>query len=279
MQSTRKSPIPRVLRMAHNVLLGYMARAGLVMTAIPMTVDSIDAVPEAQRGLYKEANGKFVLDVDGYEDPVGLKSALQAERQNAKTATQQAAAWKALGKTPEEIQALVDAQAAAEADKLGKSGEWDKLKTQMADQHRTELGKKDERIGALTKSLERRLIDADATAAIAAAKGVPLLLLPHVRASVKVIEENGDFKVQVVDAAGNPRVNGKGEFLSIADLVGEMRQSETFGRAFEASGTTGGGASGGGGGGGSKVIKQAAFDALPSKQRAAKMAEGYSVVE
>ena len=127
--------------------------------------------------------------------------------------------------------------------------------------------------------LERRLIDADATAAIAAAKGVPALLLPHVRASVKVIEEDGDFKVQVVDAQGNPRVNGKGEFLSIADLVGEMRQSDVYGRAFEPTGTTGGGATGGSGGGGAKVIKQAAFDALPPKQRAAKMAEGYSVVE
>ena len=247
--------------------------------ALPFTVDSIDTIPEAQRSLYKELNGKFTLDVEGYEDPIGLKSALQAERQNAKTATQQAAAWKALGKTPEEIQSLVEAQAQAERDKLTKGGEWDKLKQQMADQHKTELVQKDARIGSLTKSLEARLIDADATAAIAASKGVPALLLPHVRAAVKVIEDNGEFKVQVVDPAGNPRVNGKGEFLSIADLVGEMRQSEVFGRAFEATGITGGGAPGGGGGGGAKVIKQAAFAALPPKQRAAKMAEGYSVVE
>ena len=245
---------------------------------LPFAVDSIDTVPEAQRSLYKESNGKFVLDVDGYEDPAGLKSALQKEREAAKTAAKQVQAWSALGKSPEEIQALVEAHAQAEAEKLGKSGEWDKLKQQMADQHKAELSKKDERIGTLTKSLERRLIDADATAAIAAAKGIPALLLPHVRASVKVIEEDGDFKVQVVDAQGNPRVNAKGEFLSIADLVGEMRQSDVYGRAFEPTGTTGGGASGGGGGG-AKVIKQAAFDALPPKQRAAKMAEGYTVVE
>lgn len=279
MKVATKSATRGMLRIAHSHLVSYMARAGLLMTAIPMTVDAIDAIPEAQRSLYKESNGKFVLDVDGYEDPVGLKTALQAERLNAKTASQQAAAWKALGKTPEEIKALVDAAAQAEADKLGKSGEWDKLKQQMADQHRTELGKKDERISTLTKSLERRLIDADATAAIAAAKGVPALLLPHVRASVKVIEDGGDFKVQVVDAAGNPRVNGKGEFLSIADLVGEMRQSEVFGRAFEPSGTSGSGASGGSGGSGSKTMKQAAFDALTPKARAKAMADGYVITE
>lgn len=245
---------------------------------LPFTVDAIDTVPEAQRSLYKEANGKFVLDVEGYEEPTGLKTALQSERTARSNAEKQARAWAALGKTPEEIQALVEAAAQAEQDKLGKSGEWDKLKQQMADQHKTELGKKDERISTLTKSLERRLIDADATAAIAAAKGVPALLLPHVRASVKVIEDGGDFKVQVVDASGNPRVNGKGEFLSIADLVGEMRQSEVFGRAFEASGTTGGGASGGGSGGNGKTMKQDALDKLKPAERAKFFAGGGIVV-
>ncbi|RZL39236.1 MAG: hypothetical protein EOP35_04155 [Rubrivivax sp.] len=259
--------------------LTHIARAGLLHGGLAFTVDSLDGIAEAQRPLYKESNGKFVLDVDGYEDPVGLKSALQAERNNAKTATQQVAAWKALGKTPEEIQALVESAAQAERDKLTKGGEWDKLKLQMTEQHTVELGKKDERIKTLTTSLERRLIDADATAAIAAAKGVPALLLPHVRASVRVIEDGGDFKVQVVDAAGNPRVNGKGEFLSIADLVGEMRQSDVYGRAFEPTGTTGGGSQQGGGGGGSKTIKQAAFDALGPKDRAKKMAEGYVVTD
>lgn len=236
--------------------------------ALEFTVDSIDTIPEAQRSLYKQAGEKYVLDVSGYEDPVGLKSALTKEREAAKTATRQAAQWASLGKTPEEITALVEAQAQAERDKLTKGGEWDKLKAQMADQQKAELGKKDERIGALTKSLERRLVDADATAAIAAAKGVPALLLPHVRAQVKVIEDGGEFRAQVVDAQGNPRVNGKGEFLSIADLVAEMREDAIFGRAFEPSGTAGSGTQGGSGGnrqpakgdlGGSKTDRVAAL--------------------
>lgn len=262
----------------HYSLLRYMNRTGMLLTAIPMTADTLDAIPEAQRSLYKEVNGKFTLDVDGYEDPVGLKSALTKEREAAKAATRQAQAWQALGKTPEEIAALVEAQAQAERDKLTKGGEWDKLKAQMSDQHKQELSKKDERITTLTKSLEGRLIDADATAAIAAAKGVPALLLPHVRAAVRVVEDGGDFKVQVVDATGNPRVNGKGEFLSIADLVDEMRQSEVFGRAFEAKSTTGSGAFNSSGGN-SKVIKKAAFDALRPADRAKAMAAGMTVID
>ena len=62
------------------------------------------------------------------------------------------------------------------------------------------------------------------------------------KAKVKVIEEGGDYAVRVVDPSGNPRVNAQGEFLSIADLVSEMRQSDTFAPCFKAPSTTGGGA-------------------------------------
>ena len=89
---------------------------------LPFSTDTIDSIPEAQRGLYKEVNGKFTLDVEGYEDPVGLKSALAKERDAAKSATRQAQAWQALGKTPEEITQLLEAQAQAERDKLTSEG-------------------------------------------------------------------------------------------------------------------------------------------------------------
>lgn len=112
----------------------------------------------------------------------------------------------------------------------------------MLEKHNKDLESKDGRIKALSGVVERHLVDAQATAAIAEAKGVPALLLPHVKASTRVIEEDGDFAVRVVDAQGNPRVNGKGEYLSIADLVREMRESEVYGRAFDAPGGSGSGA-------------------------------------
>ncbi len=209
--------------------------------ALKFVVDSLDSIEETVRPLYKQDGDKFRLDLDGYEPPDGLKSALEKERKAAKEAAKQASQWASLGKTPEEIQALLEAQQRAEEEKATKGGEFEKLKQQMLEKHNSDLAKKDERITTLTKSLERRLVDADATAAIAAQKGVPALLLPHVRAAVKVVEEDGEFKALVVDSQGNPRVNGKGEFLSIADLVSEMRQSDIYGRAFEASGASGGG--------------------------------------
>ncbi|MER8075397.1 hypothetical protein [Acinetobacter pittii] len=57
--------------------------------SLPFIVDSLDAIKEEHRALYVEENGKFRLDLEGYEDPKGLKSALQSEREAARTANRQ----------------------------------------------------------------------------------------------------------------------------------------------------------------------------------------------
>lgn len=56
---------------------------------LPFIVDSLDAVKEEHKALYVEVDGKFRLDLQGYEDPKGLKSALQSERDAAKIAKQE----------------------------------------------------------------------------------------------------------------------------------------------------------------------------------------------
>ena len=231
--------------------------------ALKMTVDSLTEVSEAQRSLYSEKDGKFHLELENYEDPVGLKSALQKEREAARTASAHAKAWEKLGKTPEEISTLLEAQRKADEDKLNKAGEWDKLRAQMNEQHAAELATSNAKLTAKDKAIERHLIDAEATSAISELKGIPLLLLPHVKASVKVIEENDELFVRVMDKTGNPRVNSKGEFLTIKDLVSEMKQSDVFGRAFEASGTTGSGAQQHGKGG----VGKADLSKLPPTER------------
>lgn len=237
--------------------------------ALDLEVTTLDSVPEAVRSLYIPNGDKFRLDVSGVEDVTGLKSALEKERKTARELEKQANTWRTLGKTPDEIQALVTAQQQAETDKLAKAGEWDKLRAQMNDQHAVALKAEADKVSAKDKALGKYLVDSAAVSAIAAAKGVPELLLPHVRSAVKVVEDNGEYHVRVVDAAGNPRVDAKGNFLSIADLVGEMRSSEVFGRAFESSGASGGGASGTPAkSGGKTVITRAQYDALDPAAKA-----------
>lgn len=217
------------------------------MAALKLSVDSVDGLDDAVRGLYVEKDGKFHLDVDGIEDTTGLKNALSAERRRAADLEKKVKGWERSGKTPDEIAELVEAAEAKAQTEAEKKGEWDKLRTQMNDKHAQDLKAKDETIGQMKKRLEAELIDAKAVSAIAAARGVPDLLLPHVQRHVKV---DDSFNVVVVDSKGDPRVNGKGEPLSIADLIEEMKANETFGRAFEGSGHSGSGMRPNAGGGG-----------------------------
>lgn len=215
--------------------------------ALKLTVDSLDGIDEKLHALYVEKDGKFSLAVDGMEDTSGLKEALRKERKRADDAEKQKKAWERSGKTPDEIQELLEAHEARQLSEAERKGEWEKLRTQMNDKHALDIKAKDEKIGSYQKRLNAELVDARATAAIAAQKGVPDLLLPHVQRQVKVDE---DFNVIVVDAKGDPRVNGKGEPLSITDLISEMKENEVYGRAFEGSGHSGSGTRPNNGGGG-----------------------------
>jgi Txe/YoeB family toxin of Txe-Axe toxin-antitoxin module len=225
--------------------------------ALKLIIDKLEDVDEALRPLYEEKDGKFQLAVEGIEDASGLKKALNSERQQRAAFEKKVKAWEALGKTPEEIAELTAAAQQAEEDKLKGAGEWEKLKAQMNDAHKRALDAKDAAIAAkdaeiagMRASLERHLIVAQATAEIAAAKGEPELLLPVVQRFMKVNEENGNYSTQIVDAKGDPRVDAKGNPLSLSALMAELKANEKYGRAFEGSGSSGSGMPPGGGNGG-----------------------------
>jgi hypothetical protein len=217
------------------------------------TVDSLESVAEDARPFYRKgADGKFnLITADSIEKLETSLGRTKTERDEAKKAAAAVKGWESLGKTPEEIQQLLQERADAETANAEKKGEWEKLKQQMADNHAKELDTFKSREGKLKGSLEKHLIDAAATAAIAELKGVPTLLLPHIRDRVKVEEKDDDFVVTVLAAdRKTPQLNDKNEPMTIKELVASMREDDTFGRAFEGSGHSGGGGAGGGGGSG-----------------------------
>jgi hypothetical protein len=209
--------------------------------ALKLAVDSLDGMDEATKAFYVEDNGKFKLAVDGLEDTSGLKSALQKERRDRAELEKKVKRWDALGKSDDEISELLKRHEETQQTEAERKGEWDKLRAQMNEKHAAEIKARDEKLTAKDKAVAKYLIDSAATAAIAEAQGNARLLLPHVQQHVRVVEEGGEFIVRVVDAKGDPRVNAKGEHLTISELVAEMRQSEDFGAAFKGAGHSGGG--------------------------------------
>jgi len=222
------------------------------------TLENLEELPEEFHEDYEERDGKFFLKIldnfvpkDKVEDVSGLKSALEKERQNNKALS---SAKRQLeeqfgGIDVEEYQRLKELEQQEEENKAAKKGEWDKLKLQMTEKHNEELAKRAERENKLLSALERKTIDADAVAALNEFKGNVTLLLPHVKGHVRMVEEDGAFVARVVDDQGNPRVNGEGNFLTVRELVSEMRDQETYAKAFDAGVKSGGGTPPGGGSG------------------------------
>lgn len=226
--------------------------------AVKLIVKALEEVDEALRPLYVERDGAFHLDAEGFDEHptvAKLKQQQEAARRAERAMKTQVEKWEKLGKTDEEIQALIAAEEHNKQTALERAGEWDKLKQQMNERHQADIKKwegltqaEKENNLKLRGKLERYLVDAKATAAIAAAEGEPELLLPIVKRFMKVTEdENGEFTTSIVDGNGGARVNGKGDPLTIDELLAEMKSSEKLGRAFKASGASGGGSAPGGG--------------------------------
>jgi hypothetical protein len=215
-------------------------------------VDDVTSLPETQRSLYVERDGKHFLDVegvDGYslEDVSGLKTTFGKEMAKRKQFETELKRFKDIDpdKAREALatlESLGDLDQIKDVDKV--VAERFKIRErQLREQYDPQLADRDGKINRLTKNIEGLLIDAAASQALAEAKGSVELLLPHVQRNTRVREtENGGHVVEVIDKDGNARIaNSKGDLMTIKDLVQEMRKSEAFGRAFDGSGQSGGG--------------------------------------
>jgi hypothetical protein len=226
------------------------------------SLDAIDAddsdtkaiVPKHAVGLYvKGDDGKFSLDADLAKrlDTKGLTSALDKERKSNRDLNKLVSEYQKHGK-PEELAAKLDElQKAAEGKGDQKAADkFEKLRQDMLQAHSKELEAEKGKSTAMRQTVEKYLIDSEANAALSELKGNTKLLLPHIRSSVKVFEENGQYIARVVDSSGEPRGDGKGGYMTVRDLVAEMRKSSDFAPAFAASGTSGSGMRPGTGSGG-----------------------------
>lgn len=231
------------------------------------TVDTIDRVPEQFRGLYKQGESGFVLDESfkGIGAAVdGLNKSLKAARRDADDAKRSrpdlsgfAQVGQMLGLEGDDATSADALRAAVEKtiseSKDGKVN-WDKMKRDLESGFTSKLQAKDGELQTMGKTLQKYLVTTAAVQAIAAHKGVPDLLLPHIQARTKVVKDGEEYAVRVVDETGDPRGNASGGFMSVEDLVKELKAHATFGRAFESEAPSGSGSKPGSGG--QRPVKQ-----------------------
>lgn len=126
---------------------------------LQLVVDSLDEVEEAHRGLYKEADGKFRLVVEGAEDVSGLKNTvdkLRAERDRSSAAARKLE--KELSELRGQIEGLGDLDSIKEMlaqhekekeDRAREKGEFEKI---QQEKHERAVRAKEQEIEALKQA-------------------------------------------------------------------------------------------------------------------------------
>lgn len=213
------------------------------MFEFPTELETLNDVPEAYQSLYAESETGFVLDPGLAEklDVSGLTSALEKERNAAQAAEKELKLWRQLGDEPQVvIETHHDMQTAMTGFQDSKLL-WQEKEHALNEEFNGALKEKDDTIEALKASNEQFLITSKATEALLAAKGSPDLLMPHIRNAVMLVEEGGEAELRVIDTDGSFRLKGEDTFMTLTDLVEELRASSIFARAFDPVGNRGSG--------------------------------------
>jgi hypothetical protein len=245
-------------------------------------VDDISTLPEAVQSLYAKDGEKFKLQLDGYEDPAGLKSALQKERDSAKAANKQASQWASIGKTPDEIQALMTRQRELEEGSLLSKEKYEEALKKRMEYVQADNDKK-------VKALEDRALQKDQLAAKLGDRALADAIRQAALKSGALPEATDDI---ILRAKALFRLTEDGDVAAFnGDEVLLAKDGKTPLSAIEWAEALrdvaphlwprgqGTGSTSAYGANGGKTIKQEAFNSLRPAERAKRMAEGYRVTE
>lgn len=217
---------------------------------LKVTVDSLDGLDDGVKSLYKEENGKYRLDLDGYEDTTGLKAqrdALLNEKKEAQRKAKEA-----------EYAAKLAAEEAAR-----KSGDVSALEKSWQEKLAATESNYKSLNESLTKQIHGLTVGQTAIklASELAVSGSADVLLPHIQSRLTVEIKDGVPSVRVLDLQGKPTA------LTVDELKQEFISNKAFAPLIAASKATGGGASTGGGGGAAKTMKRDQFEAMNPSQK------------
>ena len=219
------------------------------------SLKSLESVPSDFQAFYKQDGDEYILDT---ETPAinsavsiisGMVNTLSAVRNEADTYKSKAVDLSSLadyGTSPEEIKSSITAKIEELQQQLAGGEEaklnLEKIKEDLAKAHTKDLEVRDNRANALRSQLENLLVTSETIKELSAAGGDVELLSPFIHQNTKSIEEDGEFKVLVIDSAGDRRFSGTtGAPMTIKELVNEMKADTKYSKLFASEAPTGGG--------------------------------------
>jgi hypothetical protein len=87
--------------------------------------------------------------------------------------------------------------------------------------------------------MERYLVDSQIAQTVSELDGVLKLIKPHVKASTKVVNVDGEYKAVILDEDGTTRYTSSGEPMTIKEYVESLRDDADFSHAFKTKAKSG----------------------------------------
>lgn len=240
-------------------------------------LNSLEDLDETLHGLYKEVDGKFILDLDGLDDhptTKGMKVVLEDQKKKTKSEHAKAVA------AAEALKAFDDLDPEAAREALLKVQEFDdgkrmeqgefkqlledriaevttKIEKQMgakvADLQATNATLTTERDGAITSLARHKVGDAITQASLLG--GVKKTLLRHLQRDALEVFSVRDDEIGAWDADDIPLTDSKGALLTPETYVTDyLAENPDFGEPNKGSGSPGAGDRGKGGAGAPRLI-------------------------
>lgn len=249
----------------------------------PFSVDSLEQIPEADRGLYVERGGKFYVDLEGAPDPAELE---RLRRHSEKLLGDLKRAKESGSLTAEEktlLETLKAEKEEREAAELVKKGEFEKRLQQVQEAGKKRETAAEEKARKYRERLVGTALQVRAQSAFKATGGDAEILMPHLERDVEAIEneQTGEIEFRIREKPGSPtphKFNAAGAPMSIDEYV-ELELKKRFPRAFDIPAASGSGALGtsgatsGAGGAGAKLDANA-VEALDFETYRAQRAAG-----
>jgi uncharacterized 2Fe-2S/4Fe-4S cluster protein (DUF4445 family) len=173
------------------------------------------------------------------------RKALEKANREAQDRRLELKEWKELQVDPAKVRQLLDEQRKADVKRKEDEGRYRELLNDVETATQSEIQKirdeADEKVVKMQGSIEKYFVEKTVAESLAAEGASQKLLGKHVRDQVKVVERDGEYQTVVVDKDGEPRLVRGGGFMTVADLISEMKKDDDFARAFPAPKTSGSG--------------------------------------
>jgi hypothetical protein len=214
------------------------------------TVADLEVVDENLRPFYVKNEGSEAFTIR--EDLQGVAKAwdginnanasIRKENKNLSTGKIDLAGLSEYGTTPAEILETFKTRTKEMNDALEKKEGHvnpEKIRVEMKKAHTAELEEVNKRAGSYKEQLYNTLVTNEAMKAISEHKGNADLLLGFVTKSVVMKDVDGRLEPWVIDEDGDRRMGGAGSYMTVPELVKNMKGEKKYAALFDADVTNG----------------------------------------